>query len=199
VLIDTDTLATLPDRELRAGLAEVVKYGAIFDADFFAWLEGSAEALLARNAEALTQAIATSCQHKAEVVARDETEQGDRALLNFGHTFGHALETEVGYHDLLHGEAVAIGMVCAARLSTRLGRAEAADEQRLRALLDRLGLPTRPPAGLDPQRLLGHMRLDKKNLSGALRLILWRALGAAETVTGVDETEVLRTWESMAT
>jgi 3-dehydroquinate synthase len=191
VVIDTDTLATLPDRELRAGLAEVVKYGAIFDAGFFAWLEAQAEALLARDPEALATAIACSCRHKAAVVARDETEQGERALLNFGHTFGHALETEVGYQGLLHGEAVAIGMYCAAQLSARLGRAPAADAERLRRLLERLDLPTAAPAGLDPQRLLGHMRLDKKNLSGALRLILWQKLGAAEIVSGVAEAEVL--------
>ncbi|MCK7595012.1 3-dehydroquinate synthase [Pseudomarimonas salicorniae] len=194
VLIDTDTLATLPDRELRAGLAEVVKYGAIFDADFLAWLEQYADALLAREPAALAEAIARSCRHKAEVVARDETEQGERALLNFGHTFGHALETEVGYHDLLHGEAVAIGMVCAARLSARLGRAPEADAARLAVLLDRMGLPIAPPPGLDPERLLAHMRLDKKNLSGALRLILWRGTGQAELVSGVDEAEVLAVW-----
>ena len=196
VLIDTDTLATLPERELRAGLAEVVKYGAIFDAGFFAWLEGNAEALLARDTAALAEAIAASCRHKAAVVARDETEQGERALLNFGHTFGHALETEVGYENLLHGEAVAIGMLCAADLSARLGLAPAADGQRLGELLARLGLPTAVPAELDPSRLLGHMRLDKKNLSGALRLILWRRLGAAEMVSGVDEDAVLATWQA---
>ena len=195
VLIDTDTLATLPERELRAGLAEVVKYGAIFDADFFAWLEVHTESLLARDGKALAEAIARSCRHKAAVVARDETEQGERALLNFGHTFGHALETEVGYHGLLHGEAVAIGMLCAAQLSARQGRAPGGDTQRLAHLLDRMGLPIAPPAGLDAERLLGHMRLDKKNLSGALRLILWRGIGQAEIVSGVDESEVRAVWQ----
>lgn len=194
VLIDTTTLATLPDRELRAGLAEVVKYGAIVDAAFFAWLEDHAEALLARDPAALAEAIQRSCAHKAAIVARDETEQGDRALLNFGHTFGHALETEVGYEGLLHGEAVAIGMLRAAALSAQLGRAPLADAARLDALLRRFGLPTEVPAGLDPERLLGHMRLDKKNLGGRLRLILWRALGQAEIVAGVDEDDVLAAW-----
>lgn len=196
VLIDTDTLATLPDRELRAGLAEVVKYGAIFDAGFFAWLEANSQALLARDPGVLAEAIAASCRHKAAVVARDETEQGERALLNFGHTFGHALETEVGYHDLLHGEAVSIGMLCAADLSTRLGLAPEADGLRLAALLDALGLPTGVPGTLAPERLLAHMRLDKKNLSGALRLILWRGVGAAEILGGVNEDAVLATWQA---
>jgi 3-dehydroquinate synthase len=194
VLIDTTTLATLPDRELRAGLAEVVKVGAIVDAAFFAWLEDHAEALLARDPAALAEAIQRSCAHKAAIVARDETEQGDRALLNFGHTFGHALETEVGYAGLLHGEAVAIGMVRAAALSSQLGRAPLADAARLDALLRRLGLPTEVPPELDPERLLAHMRLDKKNLGGRLRLILWRALGQAEIVADVDEADVLAAW-----
>ena len=194
VIADTGTLRTLPPRELRAGLAEVVKYGAIVDAGFFAWLEDRAEALLARDPAALAEAIYRSCAHKAAIVARDETEQGDRALLNFGHTFGHALETEVGYEGLLHGEAVAIGMLRAAALSAQLGRAPLADAARLDALLRRFGLPTEVPAGLDPERLLGHMRLDKKNLGGRLRLILWRALGQAEIVAGVDEDDVLAAW-----
>jgi 3-dehydroquinate synthase len=191
VVIDTDTLSTLPDRELRAGLAEVVKYGALGDPVFFAWIERHAEALLAREAHTLIEAIAVSCGHKAAIVARDEREEGERALLNFGHTFGHALETEIGYGRLLHGEAVAIGMVLAARLSTRLGRAPAADAQRLSALLNRLGLPTCLPDGIDTARVLEHMLLDKKNLSGQLRLILWHALGKADVVGGVGTDDVL--------
>jgi 3-dehydroquinate synthase len=186
VVIDTSTLATLPAREYRAGLAEVVKYGAINDADFFAWLETNAEALIARNETALIDAIAASCANKAGVVARDETEQGERALLNFGHTFGHALEAAAGYGTLLHGEAVAIGMVLAAKLSAQLGRAPAADAQRLERLLDVLGLPVALPTGNDAERLLELMRLDKKNLSGHLRLILWRGIGAAEILPDVD-------------
>jgi 3-dehydroquinate synthase len=191
VIADTDVLSTLPPRELRAGLAEVVKYGAIFDAGFADWLDAQADALLAGEPEATGEAILRSCRFKAEVVARDETEQGERALLNLGHTFGHAIETEQGYGGLLHGEAVAVGMVLAARLSARLGLAPAADAERLAALLQRFGLPTALPAGLSPERLLGHMRLDKKNLSGRLRLILWRGLGQALIVPDVDEAEVL--------
>ena len=187
VVIDTATLATLPDRELRSGLAEVVKYGALGDAAFFAWLEGNIDALLARDPAALVQAIATSCRNKAGIVARDETEQGERALLNFGHTFGHALETATGYGSFVHGEAIAIGMMLAARLSARLQRASDADTDRLRALLERCGLPTALPANVDRSRLLDLMRLDKKNVSGRLRLILWRGIGRAEIVSDVDE------------
>src|SRR5690606_39114579 len=143
VAADTSTLATLPQRELRAGLAEVVKYGAIGDAAFFGWLERHAQALLEREPSAIAEAVERSCRHKAVIVARDETDQCDRALLHFGHTFGHALETAGSYGDLLHGEAVAIGMVLAAELSTALGLAPAQDALRLASLLQRLDLPTR--------------------------------------------------------
>ena len=189
VIADTDTLATLPGREYRAGLAEVVKYGAIGDAAFFAWLEAHADALNARDTTTLAEAIAASCRHKAGVVARDEHEHGERALLNFGHTFGHALETETGYGTLLHGEAIAIGMVQAARLSTDLGLAPSADGERLAALLMALGLPVTPPH-CDADRLIAHMRLDKKNLAGRLRLILWRGIGRAEIVPDVAESAI---------
>ncbi|HSE13336.1 MAG TPA: 3-dehydroquinate synthase [Rudaea sp.] len=195
VVIDTAALATLPERELRAGLAEVIKYGALGDAAFFAWLEQHADALLARDARILAQAIATCCRQKAGIVSRDETEQGERALLNFGHTFGHALEAATGYGSLLHGEAIAIGMVLAARLSTKLRRAGADDAQRLQALLARCGLPTAVPPGIAPQRLLDLMRLDKKNLSGRLRLILWRGVGQAEIVPDIDEAPVANVLE----
>lgn len=187
VVADLDALATLPERELRAGLAEVVKTACIGDADFFAWLEAHADALLARDATALTHAIATCCRFKAGVVERDERETGERALLNFGHTFGHALETETGYDTLLHGEAVAIGMVLATRLSVQLGMADTGDAARLFTLVQRLGLPTAPPPGLDPAALLARMRLDKKNRAGALRLILWRGIGRAEIAEDVCE------------
>ena len=187
VVIDTDTLATLPQRELRAGFAEVIKYGALGDANFFAWLDQNAEALLSRDASTLTKAIAHCCAQKAGIVARDETEQGERALLNLGHTFGHALETLTGYGALLHGEAIAIGMVLAAKLSARLGLASDVDAARLEQLLDRFGLATALPAGVDADRLLELMQLDKKNLSGRLRLILWRGVGQAEIVKDVDE------------
>ena len=191
VIADTGVLATLPARELSAGLAEVVKYGALGDPDFFAWLETHADALLARDAQAISEAIERSCRHKADIVARDETEQGDRALLNLGHTFGHALETADAYGGLLHGEAVAIGMVLAARLSAQSGLAPAQDGERLAALLQRLNLPTAMPPGSDPARLLDLMRLDKKNLSGRLRLILWRGLGQAFIAPDVNEAAVL--------
>jgi 3-dehydroquinate synthase len=186
VIIDTDTLATLPARELAAGFGEVIKYGALGDAGFFAWIEDHADALLARDPQSLSEAIARCCAQKAGIVARDETEQGERALLNFGHTFGHALETASGYGSLLHGEAIAIGMVLAARLSANLGRAEKQDTQRLIALLERFALPTAVPAGTDAERVIGLMQLDKKNLSGRLRLILWRGIGQSEIVPDVD-------------
>ncbi|HEU0152096.1 MAG TPA: 3-dehydroquinate synthase [Arenimonas sp.] len=196
VLADTATLDTLPERELSAGLAEVVKYGAIADAGFFAWLEDNAEALMARNPDALAHAIATSCRHKAGIVARDETEQGERMLLNFGHTFGHAIETEQAYGGLLHGEAIAVGMVLAARLSADRGRAPWSDTARLAALLERFDLPVALPAGLSAQALLAHMALDKKAVSGRIRLILWAGLGQAEVVPDVPAAEILPVLEA---
>lgn len=191
VIADTTTLSTLPDRELRAGLAEVVKYGAIIDAGFFAWIERNAEPLLRRDEGALAEAIARSCRHKAAIVSRDEHETGERMLLNFGHSFGHAIETAQGYGGLLHGEAVAVGMVIAANLSAALGRAPGGDALRLAALLQKLGLPTRLPPGLPADALLAHMRLDKKSLSGVLRLILWRELGDAEVVAAVPDEAII--------
>jgi 3-dehydroquinate synthase len=190
VICDIDTLATLPDREFRAGLAEVVKYGAIRDAEFFAWLEQHADALVSRDAQALMEAVARSVTHKAEVVAADEREAGARALLNFGHTFGHALEAAGGYRELLHGEAVAVGMLQAATLSARLGLADDAAAGRLEALLRALGLDTRPPPHA-PATLLEFMRLDKKALSERLRLVLWRGVGQAEVAADVPDDAVL--------
>ena len=191
VVADLDTLATLPEREYRAGLAEVVKGAAIGDAAFFAWLEQHAAALAARESASVLQAIARKVQYKAGVVARDETEQGERALLNLGHTFGHAIETAGNYTAVLHGEGVAIGMRLAAQLSERLGLSQPADSARLQRLLEQLGLPTTIPSGMDAQRLLERMRLDKKNSAGQLRLILWRGIGRAEIVAGVAEADVL--------
>ena len=190
VVADTTTLRTLPPRELRAGLAEVVKYGAIVDAPFLDWLEAQADALLAGDDAALAEAIARSCRHKAAIVERDPFEHGDRALLNFGHTFGHAIETTQGYGGLIHGEAVAVGMVQAARLSERLGLSPAADTQRLRALLQRFGLPVDPPPGLATDTLLGHMRLDKKAQVGGLRFIVWDGAGRARVLSDVPEADV---------
>lgn len=196
VIADTAALATLPPRELRAGLAEVIKYAAIRDLRFAQWLAQDRHALLDCQADVLALAIAASCEHKAEIVARDPTEKGERALLNLGHTFGHAIETAQGYgapgsDNLIHGEAVAVGMVLAARLSAALGMATERDADALAELLTAFGLPTRIPAGLDHTALLAHMRLDKKNSAGALRLILWRAFGEAVIVPDVDETAVL--------
>ncbi len=196
VFADTNTLRTLPARELRAGLAEVVKYGAIMDADFLGWLESNVDGLLAGDASLLADAIARSCTHKAAIVERDPLEHGERALLNFGHTFGHAIETEqaayLGYGGgLNHGEAVAIGMVLAARLSSALGMADPSHGERLRALLQDFGLPVTLPAGLDPPALLAHMRLDKKAQGSGLRFILWDRAGAARIVAGVDQAAVL--------
>ena len=192
VIADTRTLATLPMRELRAGLAEVVKYGAIRDAEFFAWIERNVEPLLARDAQTLAEAVERCCRHKAGIVQRDEHEHGERALLNFGHTFGHALETAGGYDKLLHGEAVAIGMLMAARLAAALGHAPPEDAERLSHLLARLGLPLFPRFATDPQQLLELMRLDKKAVSGKVRLILWRGVGRAEVVAGVPDADILR-------
>ena len=196
VFADTGALRTLPPRELRAGLAEVVKYGALGDPLFFEWLERERAPLLAGDDRALAEAIARSCGHKAAIVERDPLERGERALLNLGHTFGHAIEAEQGYagadRDALnHGEAVAVGMVLAARLSAMLGMAPESDTERLRSLLRAYGLPVDVPPGLAPAELLGRMWLDKKNLAGRLRLVLWRGIGKAEVVPDVDEARVL--------
>jgi 3-dehydroquinate synthase len=179
VWIDPNVLQTLPEREYKAGLAEVVKYGAIIDVGFFKWLENNAPALLTKQADVLEQAIAKSCQYKTEIVMRDETEQGDRALLNFGHTFGHAMEVLLDYSALVHGEAVAIGMVLAAKFSAQLGYASVDDYVRLEQLLQTFGLPTTMPSGLNPESIINKMRMDKKAVSGEIRLILWRGIGKA--------------------
>ena len=193
VFADTTTLRTLPDRELRAGLAEVVKYGAIIDAPFLDWLEHNANALLARDDAALVEAIARSCTHKAAITGRDPHEHGERALLNFGHTFAHAIEAAQGYggDGLNHGEAVAVGMVLAARLSAMLDMGSTADADRLQALLVRFGLQTSLPAGLDADALLARMRLDKKAAASGLRFVLWDRPGSARVVAGVADDAVL--------
>ena len=191
VIADTAALRTLPPRELRAGFAEVIKYGAIVDAPFLDWLDADADGLLAGDDAVLAEAIARSCAHKAAIVERDPFERGERALLNFGHTFGHAIETEQGYGGLNHGEAVAVGMVLAARLSTLLGLADAADGERLRALLARFGLPTTLPPDLDPVALVARMRLDKKAQGSGLRFVLWDGAGKARVVADVAEARVL--------
>ena len=193
VIADTSTLRTLPARELRAGFAEVIKYGAIIDAPFLDWLHDNVDGLLAGDSALLAEAIARSCAHKAAIVERDPFEHGERALLNFGHTFGHAIETEQGYGEgLNHGEAVAVGMVLAARLSASLGMASDSDADGLQALLQRFGLPVALPSGLDAGALLARMRLDKKAQASGLRFILWDRPGAARVVADVPEAAVLQ-------
>ena len=195
VLIDPAVLATLPRRELLAGYAEVVKYGLLGDADFFGWCEANAAAVLAGDARAQIHAIAHSCRAKASIVAADERETGDiRALLNLGHTFGHAFEAETGFSSrLLHGEAVALGMVQAFRLSARLGLCPAADAARVAAHLAALGFAVEPSAlGLDctATRLVDHMRHDKKMSAGRLAFILARGIGQAFVARDVELAEV---------
>jgi 3-dehydroquinate synthase len=178
VFADTTTLRTLPPRELRAGLAEVVKYGLVFDLSFLDWIESNVDALLALDDAVLAHAIHRSCELKADVVRRDEREAGDRALLNLGHTFGHAIEAATGYTQWLHGEAVATGMLIAADMSSRLGRLPMVDVQRVRDLLQRIGLPVEAPR-FGAAKALDYMRVDKKVLSGRIRLVLLDSLGKA--------------------
>ncbi|MBU3724498.1 MAG: 3-dehydroquinate synthase [Burkholderiaceae bacterium] len=192
VLIDTNMLTTLPDRELSAGIAEVIKYGCILDAEFFAWLEDHMDALLQRDVSALMHAIGRSCELKAQVVASDERESGLRAILNFGHTFGHAIEAGLGYGQWLHGEAVGCGMVLAADLSCRLGGISLAQQERITRLIARAKLPTVPP-NWPASVYLDWMSHDKKAKSGQVRYVVLRSMGHAET-QAVDEnlvTEVL--------
>jgi len=178
VLADIGVLGTLPDRELKAGLAEVIKYGLIRDLPFLEWLETNIERLLTRDPAALVEAVERSCRNKAEVVAADETEQGERATLNLGHTFGHAIETGLGYGEWLHGEAVAAGAVMAADLSRRLGWLSDADVARVRSIHERAGLPVKG-AALGAERYLELMAHDKKVSDGTLRLVLLKQIGQA--------------------
>jgi 3-dehydroquinate synthase len=178
VIADTDALATLPDRELKSGLAEVIKYGCVWDPLLFDWLDRNIVKLLARDAEALRYAIGRSCEIKAIVVARDERERDLRAILNFGHTFGHAIEAATAYEKYLHGEAVGLGMLIAADLSLRLGLIDAPLKERVRDILARTGLPTQAPR-IGAARAFELMQMDKKVLGGALRLVLLEKLGRA--------------------
>ncbi len=191
VVSDLDTLDTLPPRHYTAGLAEVVKYGLILDVSFFDWCERNLDALLARDEQALTFAIERSCRIKAAVVAEDELERsGRRALLNLGHTFAHAIETGLGHGRWLHGEAVACGLVLAARLSARLGLIGDAEAQRVAAVVERLGLPLEKPAELSAEAMIRRMSLDKKNLGGRTRLVLMRAPGEAFVSDHTDPAEI---------
>jgi 3-dehydroquinate synthase len=192
VFIDTDTLQTLQNRELSAGLAEIIKHGALGDKDYFEMLEDLMDALLARDTGALSTIIRRSCEIKAGIVSQDEKETGIRALLNFGHTFGHAIETAMGYGNWLHGEAVAAGMVMAADLSWRMGLCPREDAERLRALIKRAGLPVAPPPGL-ANRLPLPMARDKKATDRGLRLILLKGLGHAAIVDDVEESQLAAT------
>jgi 3-dehydroquinate synthase len=193
VLIDTTALQTLPDREYRAGLAEVVKYGVILDAEFFSYLEHNIAAINARQPEAVRHIVAKSCRLKADVVERDEYEAtGLRAVLNYGHTFGHAFEALCGYGQLLHGEAVAIGMVYASRLAERRGLIDRNMTDRQIRLLEALHLPTKLPAEvkLSTGAVVERMRLDKKAVAGSLRFVLPTRIGEVKTFGDIPESEV---------
>lgn len=198
VLADVDTLSTLADREFKAGLAEIIKYGLIRDLPFFEWLENNMSLLLARDPAALTEAIERSCQNKADIVAQDETEQSVRAFLNLGHTFGHAIETGIGYGDWLHGEAVAVGMLMAAELSYRMGDLLNTDVQRIRQILQSAGLPIKAPLPerLAPKQYLEFMAHDKKVEQGQLRLILLRKIGQAYITTESTSEQIIASIEA---
>jgi 3-dehydroquinate synthase len=192
VVADTRTLATLPLRELRAGLAEVIKYGLICDAEFFAWLEAHIDELLAGDASALAHVIRRSCEIKAEIVGRDEREQADRALLNLGHTFGHAVESATGYTKWLHGEAVGAGLAMAACMSRESGYLTAEELERVTRLVARAGLPTHV-SNVKPDVALEHMRMDKKVQAGRIRLVLMRGIGSAFVTADYGEPSLHRT------
>lgn len=192
VLVDIDTLKSLPRRELSAGMAEVIKYGLIRDEAFLSWLEANMTALLDVVPEIIAEAIARSCQIKADIVAEDETEQGVRALLNLGHTFGHAIEAHQGYGNWLHGEAVGAGMAMAATLSNRLGWIDDAALARSLAVIESAELPLAAPANMSSDDFLARMRLDKKNIDTRLRLVLLNALGDA-CVSDATPLDILHT------
>jgi len=195
VIADASTLATLPPRELRAGIAEVIKYGLLGDAAFFDWLEVHMDELLAADTKALSYVIQRSCEIKAEIVGRDEREQGDRALLNLGHTFGHAIESATHYTQWLHGEAVGAGLLMAAAMSQECGMVDGAQVERLRVLLERAGLPVRIE-GVTPEVALEHMRIDKKALGGRMRLILLRRIGESFVTADYPEQALHRTLDA---
>ncbi len=189
VVIDLDTLQSLPEKEFKAGLAEIIKHGVIEDADLFAYLESHADAIAAQQTDCLEHIIATSCEIKARVVEKDERESRYRMVLNFGHTIGHAVEALTGYSDLIHGEAVAIGMVQAAKLSQHTGHCSEAVVDRISRLIDRFGLPTQLPP-LNPEDIVQALYLDKKTTHSNLRFILVNDIGSIEIVDNVDEASV---------
>ncbi len=186
VLIDTDTLETLDDRELSAGLAEVIKYGLIRDTDFLYWLDENMSSLRARDPEVMAAAILRCCQHKADLVAADELEAGQRALLNLGHTFGHAIESALGYGQWLHGEAVSVGMVMAAEHSQLMGWLDQANVDFISQLLRKAGLPVVPPQSMSSDDFRRYMAVDKKVIDGSLRLVLMKSLGEAVVTADFD-------------
>jgi len=189
VIADTDALASLPDRQLTSGLAEVIKYGCVWDPLLFQWLERNVAKLKARDAEALTYAVARSCEVKATVVARDERERDVRAILNFGHTFGHAIEAATGYEAYLHGEAVGLGMLMATDLSHRMGLIDASVRERVRDILAQTGLPTKAPR-IGAAKAFELMQMDKKVLDGAVRLVLLEKLGRARVTSQYPQAEL---------
>lgn len=193
VIADIASFNTLPARELSAGLAEVIKYGLIYDAEFFGWLEQNIDGLMAGDADLLAQAVLVSCRIKARVVEQDERESGLRAILNLGHTFGHAIETVMGYGNWLHGEAVAAGMVMAIDLSIRQGWIDESVRERSIALLHRAALPTAPPVDMTPEQFLETMAIDKKTVDGAIKLVLLNKLGEACITGDYDHKLLLQT------
>ena len=198
VLADMSVLATLPDRELKAGLAEIIKYGFIIDEAFFSWLEANMTALLARDAKAIAHAVKRSCEIKAAVVAADEFERGQRALLNFGHTFGHAIEAGMGYGNWLHGEAISAGMVMALDMSQRCGMISHTEVDRGRALLSAADLPTLPPPEVDKNMFERYMLRDKKVIDGQIRLILLESIGKAVVSADFNPEKLHETLEHVA-
>ena len=199
VIADTDTLRTLESRELAAGIAEVIKYGLIRDRLFFEWLESNMDRLLNCDQEALQHVIMESCRHKAEIVASDEKETGERAILNLGHTFGHAIETASGYGSWLHGEAVAVGMLMAVTMSEKLGWLDRKIVDRTRSLLLRVNLPIVPPQGMTAGDFLKHMSVDKKVVAGKIRLVLLDALGCAKLVEDYPEEVLIQVLDEFST
>lgn len=196
VIADTETLNTLPERELSAGMAEVIKYGLICDAAFYRWIDDNIDALMSRDPQMLAYAIERSCQNKAEVVAQDETESGIRAILNLGHTFGHAIESHQGYGHWLHGEAVGTGMLQAADLCWRMGQISADELRALRTLLIKARLPVVGPADMSEQDYLTRMQVDKKVLDGRIRLVLLRSIGEAYVTSDVPKDLLTQTLQA---
>lgn len=193
VIADTETLNTLEDRELSAGIAEVIKYGLIRDIEFLEWLEKNIDKLISRNTIALAYAIDRCCKNKADVVAADETEAGQRALLNLGHTFGHAIETGMGYGNWLHGEAVASGMVMAARMSEKLGWIKPTDVDRVIDIVERANLPVKAPEKMTSKRFLEFMAIDKKVSDGVLKLVLLKDIGKAVVTSDYTQEALMET------